>query len=87
MLENRPALSFWDEDKVGTIQLHDDALVITLRIGRYDVKRVLADLGSGAEIIYLDLCNGLSLKPEDLAAYDSPLLSFDGKVVIPMGQI
>ena len=28
----RPALSFSDEDKVGTIQPHDDALVVTLRI-------------------------------------------------------
>ena len=27
------ALSFSDEDKVGIIQLNDDALVITLRIG------------------------------------------------------
>ena len=32
------ALSFSDEDKVGTIQLNDNALVITLRIGGYDVK-------------------------------------------------
>ena len=32
-MEIRLALSFSDEDKVGTIQLHDDALVITLRIG------------------------------------------------------
>ena len=36
-------LSFTDEDKVGTLQPHDDALVITLRIGGYDVKRVLID--------------------------------------------
>ena len=86
-MENRPALSFWDEDKVGIIQLHDDALVVTLRIRRYDVKRVLVDQGSGAEIMFLDLYNGLSLKPKDLTAYDSPLLSFDGKVVIPKGQI
>ena len=86
-MENRPASSFWDEDKVGIIQLHDDALVVTLRIGRYDVKRVLVDQGSGAEIMYLDLYNRLSLKAEDLAAYDSPLLSFDEKVVIPKGQI
>ena len=28
-----PALSFSDEDKVGTLQPHDDALVVTLRIG------------------------------------------------------
>ena len=42
-VENRLALSFSDEDKVGPIQPHDDALVVTLRIGGYDVKRVLVD--------------------------------------------
>ena len=36
-------LSFSDEDKVGAIQPHNDALVVTLRIGGYDVKRVLVD--------------------------------------------
>ena len=34
------ALSFSDEDKIGTIQPHDDALVVMLRIKGYDVKRV-----------------------------------------------
>ena len=84
-MEVRSALSFSDEDKVGTIQAHDDALVVTLRIGRYDVKRVLVDQGSGAEIMYSDLYKGLNLKSKDLTAYDSPLVSFDGKVVIPNG--
>ena len=32
-MEIRPALSFSDEDKVETLQPHDDALVVTLRIG------------------------------------------------------
>ena len=36
-------LSFLKEDKQGTLQPHDDALVITIRIGGYDVKRVLVD--------------------------------------------
>ena len=44
-----------NEDKIGTIQPHDDALVITLRIGGYDVKRVMVDQGSAAKIMYLDL--------------------------------
>ena len=39
-------LSFSDADKLGTIQPHDDALVVTLRIGGYDVKRVMANQGS-----------------------------------------
>ena len=36
-------LSFSDVDKQGTIQPHDDALVVTLRIGGYDVKRVMVN--------------------------------------------
>ena len=36
-------MGFSNEDKIGTIQLHNDALVITLRIGGYDVKRVMVD--------------------------------------------
>ena len=83
----QPALSFLDEDKVGTIQPHDDALMITLRIGGYDVKRVMVDQGSGAEIMYLDLYKELNLRLKNLTTYDSSLVSFDGKVVILRGQI
>ena len=80
-------LGFSDEDKRGTIQPHDDALVVTLRIGGFDVKRVLVDPGSVVEVMYPDLYKGLNLKPEDLTAYDSPLISFEGKTVVPKGQI
>ena len=82
-----PTLGFFEEDKEGTLQPHDDALVVTIKIGGYDVKRVLVDQGSRAEIMYPDLYKGLNLKLEDLTSYDSPLMGFDGKVVIPKGQI
>ena len=86
-MDIQPALSFLDDDKIGTIQPHDDALVVALRIGGYDVKRVMVDQGSGAEIMYLDLYKGLNLRLENLTTYDSPLVSFDGKVVILRGRI
>ena len=79
--------SFLDVDKLGTIQPHDDALVVTLRIGGYDVKRVMIDQGSATEIMYPDFYKGLGLKPENLATYSSPLVSFEGKMVIPKGHI
>nr|XP_023870393.1 uncharacterized protein LOC111982994 [Quercus suber] len=82
-----PTLTFFEEDKDGTTQPHDDALVITLRIWGYDVKRVMVDGGSAAEVMYPDLYKGLGLKPEDLSPYSSPLMSFDGKLVIPEGMI
>ena len=80
-------IGFLDEDKIGTIQLHDDALVITLRIRGYDMKRVMVDQGSAVKIMYLDLYKGLNLKVEDLTAYSSPLVSFEGKIIIPKGQV
>ena len=86
-VEVRPALSFSNEDKVGTLQPHNDALVVTLRIGGYDVKRVLVNQGSGIEIMYPDLFKGLKLRSEDLTHYDSPLIRFNRKVVFPKGQI
>ena len=80
-------LGFSDEDKVGTIQPHDDALMVTLRIGGYDVKKVMIDQGSVADIMYPDLYRGLNLKPENLTIYSSPLVSFEGKMVVSKCQI
>ena len=47
----------------------------------------MVDQGSAVEIMYHNLYNGLNLKPKDLMAYESPLVSFEGKTVIPKGQI
>ena len=80
-------MGFSDEDKIGTIQPHDDALVITLQIGGYDVKRVMVDQGSAAEIMYPNLYKGLNVKVEDLTPYSSPLVSFEGKIIIPKGRV
>ncbi|XP_030949968.1 uncharacterized protein LOC115973871 [Quercus lobata] len=83
--EASPVLGFLDEDKIKTIQPHNDALLVTLRIRGFDVKRVLVDQGSAVEVMYLDLYRGLNLKLEDLTAHDSPLVSFEGKTITPRG--
>ena len=61
--------------------------MVTFRIGGYDVKRVMVNQGSAAEIMYPNLFKGLGLKPEDLTTYSSPLVIFEGKMVVPKGQI
>ena len=80
-------IAFDDEDLEGMTQPHNDALVVTNRINDFIVKRVLVDQGSGAEVMYLDLFRGLGLKSEDLSKYDTPLVRFDGRMVVPKGQI
>ena len=47
----------------------------------------LVNQGNVAEIMYPDLFKGLSLKPENLTTYSSPLVSFESKMVVPKGQI
>ena len=83
----REPIAFNDDDLEGTIQPHDDVLVVTAWINGFIVKRVLIDQGSGAEVMYPNLFRGLGLKNEDLSKYDMPLMGFDGRMVIPKGQI
>ena len=47
----------------------------------------MIDQGNAAEILYPDLYMGLGLKSENLTTYNSPLVSFEGKMVVPKGQI
>ena len=75
------------DDLEGTIQPHDNALIVTARINGFIVKRVLIDQGSGVEVMYPDLFKGLGLKNENLSKYDTPLVGFNSQMVIPEGQI
>ena len=47
----------------------------------------MIDQGNAAEILYPDLYMGLGLKSDNLTTYNSPLVSFEGKMVVPKGQI
>ena len=75
-------IAFNDDDLKGKIQPHDDTLVVTTQIGGFLVKRVMVDQGSGVDVMYPDLFKGLGLKSQDLTRYDTPLVGFDGRVVI-----
>ena len=87
MRTDRELFAFDDEDLEGTIQPHDDTLVVTAQISGLLVKRIMINQGSRADVMYLDLFKRLGLKNQDLIKYDTPLVSFDERVVIPEGQI
>ena len=59
--------------------------MVIARINGFIVKRVLINRGSGAEVMYLDLFRDLGLKNEDLSKYDTPLVGFDGRMVVLEG--
>ena len=55
----REPIAFGNGDFEGTVQPHDDALVVMARISSFLVKRVMVDQGSGADVMYPDLFKGL----------------------------
>ena len=50
-IEN-PIIGFSEEDARRLYHPHDDALVVSIRVGDYNTHRVLVDNGSSADILY-----------------------------------
>jgi hypothetical protein len=85
--ESVEEIVFNNQDLRGVQLPHSDALVITLRIGEFDVKRILIDPGSSVEIMYESLFKGLGLGKKDLSRTEGPLSGFSGETVIPSGKV
>uniref|UniRef100_A0A2N9I3J5 Uncharacterized protein n=1 Tax=Fagus sylvatica TaxID=28930 RepID=A0A2N9I3J5_FAGSY len=78
---------FTDRDLEGVQLPHSDALVVTMQIGDFKVKRILIDPGSSAEIMYDSLFKGLGLEHKDLDRKVDPLYGFSGESVMPVGRV
>ncbi len=85
--ESVEEIVFNNQDFEGVQLPHSDALVITLRIGEFDVKRILIDPGSSVEIMYESLFRGLGLGKKDLSRTEGPLSGFSRETVVPSGKV
>jgi hypothetical protein len=65
-----PDLSFTKEDKREVMPHDDDPLVIQVQILNCDVKRVLIDSGSSADIRYWEAFKAMQLSNEHLMPYN-----------------
>ncbi|KAK3025205.1 hypothetical protein RJ639_043131 [Escallonia herrerae] len=81
------AITFSDEDSKDIQTPHDDPLVITIRAGNFDVKRVLIDNGSSAEILFHDAFKKMNIPTDRLRKMDTPLYGFSNHPVATEGII
>ncbi|KAK3024680.1 hypothetical protein RJ639_043202 [Escallonia herrerae] len=72
------SLEFNDADLDGISLPHDDALVITLRVDAFNIKRFLVDTGSSADIIFEDAFNQMGISDDRVKPISSPLYGFTG---------
>ncbi|MCI53099.1 hypothetical protein A2U01_0074345, partial [Trifolium medium] len=63
----------------------DDPLVIQVQILNCDVKRVLINSGSSADILYWEAFKAMQLSDEQLKPYSGALIGFAGEQVEVMG--
>ena len=49
---NNPFIGFMEEDAQHLHHPHDEALMVSIRVGDYNTHRVLVDNGSFADILY-----------------------------------
>nr|XP_023893776.1 uncharacterized protein LOC112005710 [Quercus suber] len=82
-----PIIGFSEEDARRLHHPHDDALVVSIRVGDYNVHRVLIDNGSSANILYSPAFQQMGIDRERLIPTSAPLVSFGGIRVFPIGSI
>ncbi|KAK3037796.1 hypothetical protein RJ639_030715 [Escallonia herrerae] len=80
-------ITFSDDDSKGIKTPHDDPLVITIKAGNFDVKRVLIDNGSSAEILFHDAFEKMNIPTDRLRKMDTPLYGFSNHPVAAEGII
>ena len=84
---NNPTIEFSEDNARRLHNPHDDALVVSLQIGDYNMHRVLVDNGSSADILYYPAFQQMRIDREQLTQTNAPLVRFEGTKVFPLGTI
>ncbi|XP_064944526.1 uncharacterized protein LOC135596397 [Musa acuminata AAA Group] len=66
---------------------HDDALVISARVANAQMRRIMVDMGSLADILYFDALQKLGLARENLSPMCSTLTGFTGDSISSLGAV
>ncbi|XP_074356814.1 uncharacterized protein LOC141696588 [Apium graveolens] len=83
-----PVISFSDDDyHPGLIEGHQDALVITTRVGNNTVKKMLVDNGSFVDVLYYHAFSRMDIGDRRLENSRTPLYGFTGNEVHVVGTI
>ena len=82
-----PIIGFSEEDTRRLHHPHDDALVVSIRVGDYNMHRMLVDKGSSADILYYLAFQQMGINRARLTPTNAPLVGFEGTRVLPLRAI
>nr|AAX96424.1 retrotransposon protein, putative, Ty3-gypsy sub-class [Oryza sativa Japonica Group] len=79
-------ISFGPEDAEGVMFSHQDPLVISAEIAGFEVRRILVDGGSSADVIFAEAYAKMELPTQTLTPAPASLRGFGGEAVQVLGQ-
>ncbi|XP_021757975.1 uncharacterized protein LOC110723011 [Chenopodium quinoa] len=82
-----PDVVFTKEDTRGIVFPHDDSLVLITKINGADIKRVLVDGGSSANVLFMKAFNEMMIGRQYLTPVSYPVIGFNGSSIRPEGSI
>ncbi|XP_022891694.1 uncharacterized protein LOC111406513 [Olea europaea var. sylvestris] len=80
-------ITFGTGDLEGVSLPHDDALVISAIVANFEVKRILVDNGSAANILLQEAFAKMEISSQQLKAVKTPFQGFGGGVITPEGVV
>ncbi|CAL8082065.1 unnamed protein product [Prunus armeniaca] len=80
-------ITFSEEEEKGIIFPHSNPMIIRADIADFNVGRILIDTRSSVNVLFADAFNGLRIDHQNLNKEITPLLSFSGDVVEPIGSL
>ena len=69
------------------LQLHEDVLVLTLRLGRFNVRRVLVDPSSSIDLLQMSAYKQMDYSPFALESLRCLLFRFNGATMTFLGDV
>ena len=82
-----PIIGFSEEDARRLHHPHDDALIASIRVGDYNVHRVLVNNGNSADILYNPAFQQIGIDRAQLIPMNAPLVGFGGIRVFLLGAV
>lgn len=80
-------IAFSKKDETGVHPHNDDPMVITIRCGEWEIKRVLVNQGNSTNILYWEALERLHLNLGDLKPFKGLLVGFSREHVQVKGYI
>ena len=84
---DNPIIKFSKKDAQYLHHPHNDALVISIRVGDYNTHQVLVDNESTVDILYYPAFQQMRINREWLVQTNSPLVEFRRTKVYPLSTI